>query len=70
MKRNQDELNNKACRLMTVAVEELCRLADEYEVNRDEFINQIAQAFAMQSAILPHDKIKVNKVPGGDLNVR
>ena len=69
MKRNQDELNKKASRLMTVAVEELCRLADEYEVNRDEFINQIAQAFAMQSAIFPHDKIKVKKLPGGDQNV-
>ena len=55
---------------MTVAVEELCRLADEYEVNRDKFINQVAQAFAMQSAIYPHDKIKVNEEPGGDLNVR
>ena len=70
MKRNQDELNVKAASLMTVAVEELCRLADEYEVNRDKFINQIAQAFAMQSAIYPHDKIKVNEEPGGDLNVR
>ena len=69
MKRNQDELNKKASRLMTVAVEELCRLADEYEVNRDEFINQIAQAFAMQSAIFPHYKIKVNEEPGGDQNV-
>ena len=70
MKKNQDELNVKASRLMTVAVVELCRLADEYEVNRDKFINQIAQAFAMQSAIYPHDKIKVNEEPGGDLNVR
>lgn len=69
MKRNQDELNKKASRIMTVTVEELCRLADEYEVNRDEFINQIAQAFAMQSAIFPHDKIKVKEVPGGDQNV-
>ena len=69
MKKNQDELNVKDSRLMTAAVEELCRLADEYEVNRDEFINQIAQAFAMQSAIFPHNKIDVNEVPGGDQNV-
>lgn len=70
MKRNQDELNKKAASLMTVAVEELCRLADEYEVDRNEFMNQIGSAFSMQSAIFPNDKIKVNKVPGGDLNVR
>lgn len=69
MKRNQDELNKKASRLMTVAVEELCRLADEYEVDRNEFMNQIGNAFSIQCMIYDNYKIDVNEVPGGDQNV-
>lgn len=69
MKRNQDELNVKAASLMTAVITELCRLADEYEVDRNEFINQIAHAFAIQSSTYDHYKIDVNEVPGGDQNV-